>query len=54
MKEKLEAKLKELQVGQAQAMANVHAYGGAIQLTQQLLAEVEAEKIGQDVVEVKE
>ena len=54
MKEKLEKKLAELQAGQAQASANVHAYGGAIQVVQQLLAEVEAEKLGQDVVAPKE
>ncbi len=51
MKEKLEAKLKELQAGLAQAQtnviqaqANVNAFAGAIQVTQQLLQEVIAEE----------
>ena len=44
MKDKLEAKLKELQAGQTQAMANIHAYSGAIQVVQQLLTELQTEK----------
>ena len=44
MREKLELKLKELQVGQAQAQANLHAYGGAIQVVEQLIAELPVEE----------
>jgi cell fate (sporulation/competence/biofilm development) regulator YlbF (YheA/YmcA/DUF963 family) len=43
-KDKLEAKLKELQAGQAQAVANVNAFNGAIQAIQALLTEVNAEE----------
>lgn len=44
MKEKLEAKLKELQTTQAQSIANLNALNGAIQVLQQLLNEAIAEE----------
>lgn len=44
MKEKLQKKLQELQAGLIQAQANVNAFTGAIQVTQQLLNEELAEE----------
>jgi hypothetical protein len=44
MKEKLEAKLKELQQAQAQEIANHNAILGAINIVKQLLAEEIAEE----------
>jgi uncharacterized protein YigA (DUF484 family) len=45
MKEKLEAKLKELQAGLAQSIANQNAFTGAIQIVQQLIKEEEAAEV---------
>ena len=39
MREKLQAKIKQFQTERDQALANVNAYAGAIQVLQQLLDE---------------